>query len=97
MKRMVHDGTRCSYKDAFSLCVRGDCRVSATRPVRCHRSRGSRSSRPPLFGALGGFTEVELAKCCKQHLDQGRLSANVGSHPLLPAAPLHDKRSQTRV
>lgn len=29
MKRMVHDGTRCSYKDAFSLCVRGDCRVSA--------------------------------------------------------------------
>lgn len=31
MKRMVHDGTRCSYKDAFSLCVRGDCRVSAMR------------------------------------------------------------------
>ncbi|KAG8523025.1 A disintegrin and metalloproteinase with thrombospondin motifs 2 [Galemys pyrenaicus] len=31
MKRMVHDGTRCSYKDAFSLCVRGDCRVSAVR------------------------------------------------------------------
>lgn len=29
MKRMVHDGTRCSYKDAFSLCVRGECRVSA--------------------------------------------------------------------
>ncbi|ERE68045.1 A disintegrin and metalloproteinase with thrombospondin motif 3-like protein [Cricetulus griseus] len=26
MKRMVHDGTRCSYKDAFSLCVRGDCK-----------------------------------------------------------------------
>lgn len=33
MKRMVHDGTRCSYKDAFSLCVRGDCRVSAMRPA----------------------------------------------------------------
>lgn len=31
MKRIVHDGTRCSYKDAFSLCVRGDCRVSAVR------------------------------------------------------------------
>lgn len=33
MKRMVHDGTRCSYKDAFSLCVRGDCKVSATVPA----------------------------------------------------------------
>ncbi|ELK23643.1 A disintegrin and metalloproteinase with thrombospondin motifs 2 [Myotis davidii] len=29
MKRMVHDGTRCSYKDAFSLCVRGDCRAGS--------------------------------------------------------------------
>lgn len=28
MKRMVHDGTRCSYKDAYSICVRGDCLVS---------------------------------------------------------------------
>nr|XP_015205093.1 PREDICTED: A disintegrin and metalloproteinase with thrombospondin motifs 2 isoform X1 [Lepisosteus oculatus] len=25
MKRMVHDGTRCSYKDPYSICVRGDC------------------------------------------------------------------------
>ncbi|XP_046898993.1 LOW QUALITY PROTEIN: A disintegrin and metalloproteinase with thrombospondin motifs 2-like [Hypomesus transpacificus] len=25
MNRMVHDGTRCSYKDAYSVCVRGDC------------------------------------------------------------------------
>lgn len=29
MKRMVHDGTRCSYKDAYSICVRGDCLVSS--------------------------------------------------------------------
>lgn len=28
MKRMVHDGTRCSYKDAYSICVRGECLVS---------------------------------------------------------------------
>lgn len=28
MKRMVHDGTRCSYKDAYSICVRGDCLVT---------------------------------------------------------------------
>nr|XP_055035395.1 A disintegrin and metalloproteinase with thrombospondin motifs 2 isoform X1 [Misgurnus anguillicaudatus] len=25
MKRMVHDGTRCSYKDLYSVCVRGEC------------------------------------------------------------------------
>ncbi|XP_052392892.1 A disintegrin and metalloproteinase with thrombospondin motifs 2-like, partial [Carassius gibelio] len=25
MKRMVHDGTRCSYKDPYSVCVRGEC------------------------------------------------------------------------
>ena len=28
MKRMVHDGTRCSYKDPYSICVRGECEVS---------------------------------------------------------------------
>lgn len=27
MKQLVHDGTRCSYKDAYSICVRGDCVV----------------------------------------------------------------------
>uniref|UniRef100_A0A3P8ZAB7 ADAM metallopeptidase with thrombospondin type 1 motif, 2 n=1 Tax=Esox lucius TaxID=8010 RepID=A0A3P8ZAB7_ESOLU len=25
MNRMVQDGTRCSYKDPYSVCVRGDC------------------------------------------------------------------------
>uniref|UniRef100_A0A8C9TYC3 ADAM metallopeptidase with thrombospondin type 1 motif 2 n=1 Tax=Scleropages formosus TaxID=113540 RepID=A0A8C9TYC3_SCLFO len=25
MQRMVHDGTRCSYKEPYSICVRGDC------------------------------------------------------------------------
>ncbi|XP_051537327.1 A disintegrin and metalloproteinase with thrombospondin motifs 2-like [Myxocyprinus asiaticus] len=25
MKRMVHDGTLCSYKDPYSVCVRGEC------------------------------------------------------------------------
>lgn len=27
MKRMVHDGTPCSYADSHSLCVRGECEV----------------------------------------------------------------------
>ncbi|XP_035265429.1 A disintegrin and metalloproteinase with thrombospondin motifs 2-like isoform X3 [Anguilla anguilla] len=25
MQRMVYDGTRCSYKDPYSICMRGDC------------------------------------------------------------------------
>lgn len=55
MKRMVHDGTRCSYKDAFSLCVRGDCRVSATSVATAQGLR--------VLGLLGGIAEVKHAKC----------------------------------
>ncbi|KAF3851431.1 hypothetical protein F7725_013203 [Dissostichus mawsoni] len=36
MKLLVHDGTRCSYKDAYSICVRGEC-VN----VGCDREIGS--------------------------------------------------------
>ncbi|KAI1902968.1 hypothetical protein AGOR_G00022040 [Albula goreensis] len=25
MQRLTHDGTRCSYQDLYSVCVRGDC------------------------------------------------------------------------
>ncbi|XP_032698801.1 A disintegrin and metalloproteinase with thrombospondin motifs 3 [Lontra canadensis] len=25
MKQLVHDGTHCSYKDPYSICVRGEC------------------------------------------------------------------------
>ncbi|XP_043917097.1 A disintegrin and metalloproteinase with thrombospondin motifs 3 isoform X2 [Protopterus annectens] len=25
MKQLVHDGTRCSYKDLYGICVRGEC------------------------------------------------------------------------
>lgn len=28
MKQLAHDGTRCSYKDPYSICVRGECVVS---------------------------------------------------------------------
>ena len=53
MKRTVHDGTRCSYKDAFSLCVRGDCRVSATRPVRYRGSGGQTQLKASAFWGFG--------------------------------------------
>lgn len=38
MKLLVHDGTRCSYKDAYSICVRGECVVSTRcecQTLRC--------------------------------------------------------------
>lgn len=33
MQRVVLDGTRCSYKDPHSVCVRGECEVSGVRRV----------------------------------------------------------------
>lgn len=38
MQRMVLDGTRCSYKDLHSVCVRGECKVSDIMRV-CARAR----------------------------------------------------------
>lgn len=29
MDQVVHDGTRCSYRDPYSLCARGECVVGA--------------------------------------------------------------------
>lgn len=36
--RVVLDGTRCSYKDPHSVCVRGECEVR--RPGPCERDSG---------------------------------------------------------
>ncbi|XP_061134542.1 A disintegrin and metalloproteinase with thrombospondin motifs 3 isoform X2 [Syngnathus typhle] len=36
MKQLVHDGTRCSYKEAYSVCIRGEC-----VKVGCDREIGS--------------------------------------------------------
>uniref|UniRef100_A0A8C4ZHR6 ADAM metallopeptidase with thrombospondin type 1 motif, 3 n=1 Tax=Gadus morhua TaxID=8049 RepID=A0A8C4ZHR6_GADMO len=38
MKLLVHDGTRCSYKDAYSMCVRGECvKVGCDREIGSHK------------------------------------------------------------
>lgn len=29
MNQVVHDGTRCSYRDLYSICARGECVVGA--------------------------------------------------------------------
>uniref|UniRef100_A0A8D2J2A7 ADAM metallopeptidase with thrombospondin type 1 motif 2 n=1 Tax=Varanus komodoensis TaxID=61221 RepID=A0A8D2J2A7_VARKO len=49
MKRLVHDGTRCSYKDSHSICVRGECLVG----VGCDKVIGS-SKQEDKCGVCGG-------------------------------------------
>ncbi|KAJ8254644.1 hypothetical protein GJAV_G00195380, partial [Gymnothorax javanicus] len=48
MQRMVYDGTRCSYKDPYSVCMRGDC-----VKVGCDRVIGS-SQQEDKCGICGG-------------------------------------------
>ncbi|XP_068613342.1 A disintegrin and metalloproteinase with thrombospondin motifs 3-like [Brachionichthys hirsutus] len=48
MKQLVHDGTRCSYKDAYSICVREEC-----VKVGCDREIGSNKVEDKC-GVCGG-------------------------------------------
>ncbi|XP_058048885.1 A disintegrin and metalloproteinase with thrombospondin motifs 3 [Ahaetulla prasina] len=48
MKQLTHDGTRCSYKDPFSICVRGEC-----VKVGCNREIGSNKAEDKC-GVCGG-------------------------------------------
>ncbi|XP_028824055.1 A disintegrin and metalloproteinase with thrombospondin motifs 3 isoform X3 [Denticeps clupeoides] len=48
MKHLVHDGTRCSYKDHYSICVRGEC-----VKVGCDREIGSNKVEDKC-GVCGG-------------------------------------------
>lgn len=50
MNQVVHDGTRCSYRDPYSLCARGECVVSALSrlPALCwFLETGGRLHPPP--------------------------------------------------
>ncbi|XP_016524614.1 A disintegrin and metalloproteinase with thrombospondin motifs 3 isoform X3 [Poecilia formosa] len=48
LKQLVQDGTRCSYKDAYSICVRGEC-----VKVGCDREIGSNKVEDKC-GVCGG-------------------------------------------
>ncbi|XP_043559548.1 A disintegrin and metalloproteinase with thrombospondin motifs 2-like [Chiloscyllium plagiosum] len=48
MKRIVHDGTRCSYSDQHDICVRGDC-----VKVGCDKVLGS-VKKEDKCGVCGG-------------------------------------------
>ncbi|KAG7481323.1 hypothetical protein MATL_G00065690 [Megalops atlanticus] len=48
MKQLVHDGTKCSYKDPYSICVRGEC-----VKVGCDKEIGSNKVEDKC-GVCGG-------------------------------------------
>lgn len=48
MKRLAHDGTQCSYKDSYNICVRGDC-----LKVGCDKVIGS-TKKEDKCGVCGG-------------------------------------------
>ncbi|XP_044284884.1 A disintegrin and metalloproteinase with thrombospondin motifs 3 [Varanus komodoensis] len=48
MKQLAHDGTRCSYRDPFSICVRGEC-----VKVGCDKEIGSNKVEDKC-GVCGG-------------------------------------------
>ncbi|XP_049670888.1 A disintegrin and metalloproteinase with thrombospondin motifs 3 isoform X1 [Accipiter gentilis] len=48
MKQLAHDGTRCSYKDPYSICVRGEC-----VKVGCDKEIGSNKLEDKC-GVCGG-------------------------------------------
>ncbi|KAM6965444.1 A disintegrin and metalloproteinase with thrombospondin motifs 3 [Aplochiton taeniatus] len=48
MKQLVHDGTRCSYRDPYSICVRGEC-----VKVGCDKEIGSKKVEDKC-GVCGG-------------------------------------------
>uniref|UniRef100_A0A663FD94 ADAM metallopeptidase with thrombospondin type 1 motif 2 n=1 Tax=Aquila chrysaetos chrysaetos TaxID=223781 RepID=A0A663FD94_AQUCH len=94
MKRMVHDGTRCSYKDAYSICVRGDC-----LKVGCDRVIGS-TKQEDKCGVCGGdnshckvvkgtFSRVpkKQGQCIQCNLKIRLLSS--GQLSRLTSGPLH--------
>lgn len=73
MKRMVHDGTRCSYKDPYSVCVRGECEVKVIQThthrasvtdvhsPKCHRMNNIRPNGTNLRLFL--FIKVSTPRC----------------------------------
>ncbi|KAI1238724.1 hypothetical protein IHE44_0013465 [Lamprotornis superbus] len=52
MKHPVHDGTRCSYRDPYSICVRGECvcGVCGGDDSHCRTVKGTYTRTPKKLG-----------------------------------------------
>uniref|UniRef100_A0A7N8X386 A disintegrin and metalloproteinase with thrombospondin motifs 2-like n=1 Tax=Mastacembelus armatus TaxID=205130 RepID=A0A7N8X386_9TELE len=72
MNRMMHDGTPCSYGDAYSVCVRGECEhvgcdgqiASDQQEDRCGVCGGDNSSCKIIKGNFTRSTKKEGEKKC---------------------------------
>lgn len=61
MNQVMHDGTRCSYSDPFSVCARGECLVSRLSFSRAGKRRFSVSkSRRAYLHVLTGVLSGDL-------------------------------------
>ncbi|XP_077634623.1 A disintegrin and metalloproteinase with thrombospondin motifs 14, partial [Crocuta crocuta] len=81
MNQVVHDGTRCSYRDPYSVCARGEC-----VPVGCDKEVGSMKADDKC-GVCGG--DNSHCKTVKGTL--GKASKQAGALKLvqIPAGARH--------
>nr|XP_003928681.2 A disintegrin and metalloproteinase with thrombospondin motifs 14 isoform X3 [Saimiri boliviensis boliviensis] len=81
MNQVVHDGTRCSYRDLYSICARGEC-----VPVGCDKEVGSMKADDKC-GVCGG----DNSHCRTVKGTLGKASKQAGAAKLvqIPAGARH--------
>nr|XP_036854879.1 A disintegrin and metalloproteinase with thrombospondin motifs 14 isoform X2 [Manis javanica] len=81
MNQVVHDGTRCSYRDMYSVCARGEC-----VPVGCDKEVGSMKTDDKC-GVCGG----DNSHCRTVKGTLGKASKQAGALKLvqIPAGARH--------
>ncbi|XP_027623531.1 A disintegrin and metalloproteinase with thrombospondin motifs 14 isoform X3 [Tupaia chinensis] len=81
MNQVVHDGTRCSYRDLYSVCARGEC-----VPVGCDKEVGSMKTDDKC-GVCGGdnshcrTVKGTLGKASKQAVVKNQVTGNFILNP----------------
>ncbi|XP_013012362.1 A disintegrin and metalloproteinase with thrombospondin motifs 14 isoform X3 [Cavia porcellus] len=81
MNQVVHDGTRCSYRDPYSVCARGEC-----VPFGCDKEMGSMKADDKC-GVCGG----DNSHCRTVKGTLGKASKQAAAHKLvqIPAGARH--------
>uniref|UniRef100_A0A8C9VY30 ADAM metallopeptidase with thrombospondin type 1 motif 2 n=1 Tax=Scleropages formosus TaxID=113540 RepID=A0A8C9VY30_SCLFO len=89
MQRMVHDGTRCSYKEPYSICVRGDCvKVgcdhvigSAQQEDKCGVCGGDNSSCKVVKGTFNRGARKQGVRHAAPFIRSQAAVAHMGAQP----------------
>uniref|UniRef100_A0A8C5C2Q3 ADAM metallopeptidase with thrombospondin type 1 motif 14 n=1 Tax=Gadus morhua TaxID=8049 RepID=A0A8C5C2Q3_GADMO len=81
MNQVMHDGTRCSYKDLFSVCARGEC-----LHVACDKEVGSYKQEDKC-----GVCEGDNSHCRTVKLTLTKTPKKTGS---MPSTPPHTVKNQ---